>query len=106
MVMPPSASMMVLGSSWNQGMAASLPSSFFLCCFDEGLGFFEEGEVFFVVRGFRAFDDDPLFHGSLAHGQEGDFVSFQKSGDSFFGQLQCYARTRAAGEGKNFFAGK
>jgi len=48
----------------------------FLSCFDESLGFFEESEVFFVVRGFGVFDDDPLFHGSFAHGELGDVFSF------------------------------
>ena len=42
---------------------------FFLPCFDEGPGFFEEREVFFVVCGFGVFDDDPLFHGSFAHSE-------------------------------------
>ena len=49
----------------------------FLFCFDEGLGFLEEGEVFFVVRGVAAFDHDPLFHGSFAHGELGYVFSLQ-----------------------------
>ncbi len=60
----------------SNGNTGSLLISILLSCFDEGLGFFEEGEVFFVVCGFAVFDDDPLFHGSFAHGQESDIVSF------------------------------
>ena len=53
----------------SNGKYRSLLISILLSCFDEGLGFFEEGEVFFVVCGLGVFDHDPLFHGSFAHGQ-------------------------------------
>ncbi len=53
----------------SNGNTGSLLISFLLSCFDEGLGFFEEGEVFFVVGRFVVLDDDPLLHGSFAHGQ-------------------------------------
>jgi len=74
----------------------------FLFCFDECLGFFEEGEVFFVVRGFGVFDDDPLLHGSFAHGEGANVFSLEESGDSLFGQLDSYARAGTAGEGEDF----
>ena len=74
--------------------------------FYKGFGFFEEGEVFFVVGGFGVFDDDPLLHGSFAHGELGDVFSLEESGDSLFGQLESYARAGTAGEGEDFLPGE
>ena len=52
------------------------------------------------------FDDDPLFHGSFAHGERGYVFSLQEGGDFLFGELECYARARAASEGKDFLSDK
>ena len=52
------------------------------------------------------FDDDPLLHGSFAHGKEGDVFSLQESGDSFFWKLEDDAIAGAAGEDEDVFAGE
>ena len=52
------------------------------------------------------FDDDPLVHGSFAHGKEGDVLSLQESGDSFFGELEDDAIAGAAGEDEDVFTGE
>jgi hypothetical protein len=80
--------------------------SILLSCFDEGFGFFEEGEVFFDVGGFGGFDDDPFLHGSFAHCEEGDVVAFEQSSDSFFGKLEDDAVAGAAGEDEDVFSGE
>lgn len=51
-------------------------------------------------------DDDPLFHGSFAHGEQGDVVLLEQTGDSFFGKFEDDAVAGAAGEDEDVFAGE
>jgi hypothetical protein len=70
------------GDSSRRALRQDKRSLSLFSCFDEGFGFFEQGEVFFVVGGFGVFDDDRLLHGSFAHGELGDFFSLQEGGGS------------------------
>src|SRR6267154_252133 len=74
----------------SNGNTGSLLISILLSCFDEGLGFFEEGEVFFVVSGLAVFDVGDL---AVAHVEDavGDLGGFGVVGDHEDGLVELAA---------------